>query len=218
MLLPNFIFLPDGDVQLGTILPKGKETKTPDARRPLNRTTRAVPAKISTQEMKSWSWDSEDSLSRKSGVRADLSILTSVGDGLEGERGHVDGLVVTCDRVVVTSFLPDPAYIPQAVADEFIQRLLKKLARPSVYMVTGLMVAHGANIRVERSKSLAGKTQCKRRYYADWSTSKCRREGRVQQAQKFGTSICTDRSIHLSVSAHSHQMQAGWDCGGRRRT
>ena len=103
-----------------------------------------------------WTWDSEKQLTGHAGVWADLSLFSMLGGGIGGGQGQTDAIMIKCDRLVQTTFVPDAAFIARAVSDDTISRILKKITRPSVYMVTGLMVAHGAGIEVKKSKQHGG--------------------------------------------------------------
>jgi hypothetical protein len=89
-------------------------------------------------------------------LQASISLLTGVGGHISGERTKARELLIDCDKVQVESFRPDRLYLAKAVDDEMIRTLARKLSRPPLYMVTGLMIAQGAVIRVsdERGKAL----------------------------------------------------------------
>ena len=156
MLLPDFSFLPNKDIRLGSILPMIRDTKRPNPRQPLTAALTLTTDDISTQEFTPWKWDSDSSFSVGGGVFADLSIITGIGAGVEGSRSHTRGLAIECDRVVQTTFRPTQTSIAQAVSDQTVTAILKKLVRPSVFVVTGVMVAHGAKIEVKKGQSRSG--------------------------------------------------------------
>jgi hypothetical protein len=156
MLLPDFAFLPDKDVLLGSILPTTKDSKRPDPRRPLTARVPVVSDDISEQAFEPWAWDSDKSSSTSGGVFADLSIITGIGAGVEGSHGNTTGLTIKCERVDRSTFHPSSTSISGAMADDTISRILKKFTRPSIYIVTGLMVAHEASIEVKKSKNIGG--------------------------------------------------------------
>ena len=156
MLLPDFAYLPNKDIGLGTILPASRDSKRPNPRQPLAAALTLIADDISTQKFEPWKWDSDNSLSTSGGVFADLSIITGVGAGIEGSRSHTNGLSIKCDSVVRTTFRPSQASIARATADQTITAILKKLTRPSIYIVTGLMIAHNASIEVKQGKSHSG--------------------------------------------------------------
>ena len=97
MLLPDFAFLPDKNVRLGSILPTAKDSKRPDPRRPLTANVTVVSGDISTQDFEPWAWDSDNQLSYGGGVFADLSIITGIGAGVEGSHGTTKGLTINCN-------------------------------------------------------------------------------------------------------------------------
>jgi hypothetical protein len=111
---------------------------------------------ISTQEFTPWKWDSDNSRSIGGGVFADLSIITGVGAGVEGSRSHTRGLAIECERVVQATFRPSQTSIARAASDQTVAAILKKLVRPSVFIVTGVMVARGAKIEVKKGQSRTG--------------------------------------------------------------
>ena len=156
MLLPNFAFLPDKNIHLGSILPQARNDKRPNPRQPLAAALPIVVDDISTQTFAPWKWNSGTSLSTSGGVSADLSIFTGIGAGFEAGRSSTSGLAIECESVVRTTFRPTPTSIAQAAADQTVTAILKKLSRPSVYIVTGLMVAHGARIEVSKGRGRTG--------------------------------------------------------------
>jgi hypothetical protein len=156
MLLPDFSFLPNKDIRLGSILPMTRDTKRPNPRQPLTAAFTLIADDISTQEFIPWKWDSDNSCSIGGGVFADLSIITGVGAGVEGSRSHSRGLAIECERVVQTTFRPSQTSIARAASDQMVSSILKKLVRPSIFIVTGVMVAHGAKIEVKKGQSHSG--------------------------------------------------------------
>lgn len=156
MLLPDFTFRPDKDIRLGSILPMTRDTKRPNPRQPLTAALTLISDDISTQEFIPWKWDSDSSRSVGGGVFADLSIITGIGAGVENSRSHTSGLAIECDHVVQTTFRPAQTSIARAASDPTVTAILKKLTRPSVYIVTGVMVAHGAKVEVKKGHSRSG--------------------------------------------------------------
>lgn len=151
MLLPNFTYMPDGPLQLGSIIPRSKETKRPDPRRLLNRSTLSPPSETTEQIFEPWSWDSEEEHSRNAGVFAEVSMLTGVGGRFEGNRTRLNRFKIRCDKATQKIFCPDDTYVLQAIEGPDIQTILKKSQRPTIFLVTGIMVAHGASIAVQPS-------------------------------------------------------------------
>jgi hypothetical protein len=155
MLLPNFSFLPDRDLRLGTILTSLKGSKLPDPRRPLNTSTRqeVCTSDIQSQNFKPWSWDSSRYLSAGVTLRADVSVLTGFGGGITKEASKDKNLAIKCDSMNITSFRPDTKYLAQAVQDDIVKAIGQKLFGPPLYMVVGLMIANGAEIAVAQERS-----------------------------------------------------------------
>jgi hypothetical protein len=156
MLLPNFSFLPNRDIHLGTVLTSAKGSKIPDPKRPLNKSTRLPihDSEITSQEYKPWSWDSSKATTTKTGLHAGISLLTGLGGSIskEGAKGY--NLTIDCARVRTSSFRPDKRYLARTVQDDEIRALAeKKLLAPPLYMVVGLMVASGAAVSVSRNRS-----------------------------------------------------------------
>lgn len=158
MLLPNFTFLPDGQVQLGSILPAVKGSSLPDPNRPQNSAFR-VPIESrmmnGKQDYEPWTFDSRRDQKNKTALQASISLLTGVGGHLSGERSKARELMIDCDHLSVESFRPDKTYLVNAIDDDMLQTLARKLHRPPLYMITGLMVARGAVVRVSDERGAA---------------------------------------------------------------
>lgn len=152
MLLPDFTYMPDGPLRLGSVIRRSEETKRPDPKRVLNKGTLSVPSGTTKQSFEPWSWNSEEEHSRNAGVFAELAMLTGVGGRIEGNKNRLDRLDIRCDKIDQETFNPDDAYILKATEDPTIQAILKRAHRPPVFLVTGTMIAHAASIAVERSK------------------------------------------------------------------
>ena len=151
MLLPNFNFSPGGQIQLGSILPAIKGGDLPDPNRPKNSTFRVpIEANLTEKERnyKPWTFDSRKDVKNKTALQASISLLTGVGGHISGERSKARELMIDSEHVRVESFRPDKRYLAKALDDDLLQTLARKLSRPPLYMVTGLMVAHGATVRV----------------------------------------------------------------------
>jgi hypothetical protein len=155
MLLPNFSFLPNRDLRLGTILTSVKGSKLPDPRRPLNTSTRkeVCTSDIHSQNFKPWNWDSSRYISAGVTLRADVSILTGFGGSVSKEASKDKNLAIKCDSMNITSFRPDTKYLAQAVQDDIVKAIGQKLLGPPLYMVVGLMIANGAEITVSQERS-----------------------------------------------------------------
>jgi hypothetical protein len=158
MLLPNFSFLPDQDVRLGTILTSAKGSKLPDPRRPLNGATRkdVDPSLTREQTHKPWSWDSSKDFSAKGGLHAEISFLTGICGSMSKDGAKGKSLVIACDQVHTLNFQPTSKYLAQAVQDDNVRAIGQKRFGPLLYMVVGLVVATGAEITVMKNSSHGG--------------------------------------------------------------
>jgi hypothetical protein len=158
MLLPNFTFLPDGQIQLGSILPAIKGGDLPDPNRPRNSSFRVpVDADLMNgkQDFKPWTFDSRKDVKNKTALQASISLLTGVGGHVSGERSKSRELMIDSDHVRLESFRPDKKYLAKALDDDMLRTLSRKLSRPPLYMVTGIMVAYGAVVRVSDEQGAA---------------------------------------------------------------
>lgn len=156
MLLPDFAFPADRDICLGSILPMVRDTKRPNPRCPLTAAIIVVAEDVSVQTYAPWSWNSESSVSQSGGVFADLSFISGIGAGVDGGHSHVSRMAIECDRVIRKTFRPTKAAIARVASDQTITAILKKLTRPSVYIVTGIMIAHRARIELTKAQGLSG--------------------------------------------------------------
>jgi hypothetical protein len=158
MLLPNFTFSPGGQIQLGSILPAIKGGDLPDPNRPKNSSFR-IPVEASLmngkQDFKPWTFDSRKHVKNKTVLQASISLLTGVGGHVSGEKSKTRELMIDSEHVRVESFRPDKKYLAKALDDDMLRALSRKLSRPPLYMVTGIMVAHGAVIRVSDERGAA---------------------------------------------------------------
>ncbi|KAK5110338.1 hypothetical protein LTR62_006046 [Meristemomyces frigidus] len=157
MLLPSFGFLPDQDIQLGTVLTTAKGSKLPDAKRPLNKASRVTvnADDVHEQPWAPWSWDSTKSGSNKLSLTADVSLVAGIGAGISGKWGQDRGLVIESDRVDVRWFRPDAAYLAKTLQDDLVKTVGWKLTRPPLFLVTGLMIATGTTVTVTDAKNHA---------------------------------------------------------------
>ena len=159
MLLPNFTFFPGGQIQLGSILPAVKGSDLPDPNRPKNSAFR-VPVganlMIGKQDFKPWAFDSRKDVKNKTSLQASISLLTGVGGHISGDRSKTRELMIDSEHVRVESFQPDKKYLAKALDDDLLRTLARKISRPPLYMVSGIMVAHGAVIRVGHERGSAG--------------------------------------------------------------
>lgn len=152
MLLPAFTYLPDGEIQLGTVLPVSRKTKLPNASGPLGARISVDEKRISRYDHGAWHWNSSDALAVSGGVWSDASLLSGLGAGVDGNRGHERSLDINSPSVQQETFVPREEDIAKLKTDDTISGILQKFERPPVYVVTGRMIAHGADIEIKRSQ------------------------------------------------------------------
>lgn len=100
-------------------------------------------------------FDSRKEVKDKATLQVSISLLTEIGGHVAGENTKFRELMIGCDSVQIQSFRPDRKYLAKSLGDEMLQTLARKLIRPPLYMVTGLLIADGAVIQVsdERGKT-----------------------------------------------------------------
>lgn len=154
MLLPRFDYPVDGQIQLGTLLSLGKG-KIPDPDMPLNdEETRIRPnsSEIKRQTFQNWNVELEESSSLTPGFEADLPIFSPIGGALGHNRSTFSRLAIKCD-LVTERFTPTPQYLSEALKDSWVSDYCHKSVRPSVYLVSGRMLANNADIESTYAKS-----------------------------------------------------------------
>lgn len=169
MLLPRFDYPIDDDIQLGTLLSLGKD-KIPDPDVPLNDADTRIrphPSDVKKQTFQNWRVDMETSKSVAPAFEAEIPFFSPFGGGLGHSRSTVDRLNISCD-LVTERFTPTPQYLSEALKDPWVSDYCRKSIRPSVYLVSGRMLAsnaeigstyvksHGAAIRVTSDASALG--------------------------------------------------------------
>ena len=145
MLMPDFDFEADKDLQLGTILATSSETKIPDPRSPLNEATRIPPPEESTIAIIKRDWHFSGTRPYAN-IRTDMSTLRAISRRLGFGESKTAKLTIQCDSVTTQSFTPDETYVARSLEDEYVQAYLHKFSRPSVYLVTGLMIASNGTV------------------------------------------------------------------------
>nr|OQO26250.1 hypothetical protein B0A51_07144 [Rachicladosporium sp. CCFEE 5018] len=155
MLLPDTSFLPGKGIQLGTLLAVETASKYPDARRPLNSTSRIAveESSITRQSHKQWFLDTTQQASGKVGLSAELSIIPILSGGLSGSRAVQNSVKINAENVSVEWFAPDEIYIAQATTNPTLRKYAGTLRRKPIYMVTGLMTASVATIEYGKDRS-----------------------------------------------------------------
>jgi hypothetical protein len=147
MLLPDFSYPPSRDILLGTVLPWSKETKLPDPEYPLNEGTRVTPPEnvIRTQVEQGWSSKHVKGTLVSPSIDAELPVFSPVSGTAAYNKTGSQTLNITCD-LKTESFAPSPQYLADTLNDPQVSAQCHKYWKPSVYLVTGLMVAENATI------------------------------------------------------------------------
>jgi hypothetical protein len=156
MLLPDYMHKPNHNIHLGTLLSLSDDTKLPDPDLPLNEKTLISIAQenILTVVHEPWLFTNDQTFGGNLGLTAELPVFSPIGGGLVVGRSKTENLSIRCDRVETTRFVATNAYLAKSLAAEaYVQEYCRQTWRPSVYLVTGLMVAHNAAISSTRSKS-----------------------------------------------------------------
>lgn len=156
MLLPDSMHKPNDRVHLGTLLSLSDDIKLPDPSLPLNEETRIpIAAKdILAVVHEPWLYKNGQTFSGNLSLTAELPVFSPIGGGFVLGRSKTDNLSIRCDKVETTRFVATNAYLAKSLAAEaYVQEYCGQTWRPSVYLVTGLMVAHNAVISSTRSSS-----------------------------------------------------------------
>jgi hypothetical protein len=103
MLLPNFRFHPDGELQLGAVIGHNSKTNIPDQRHVLNEghITNAISPQYDT--IMGWKGTVNDKTYTKASLWADIASMVGLGVGGQSGGGSDSGLNIACDRTVWTS-------------------------------------------------------------------------------------------------------------------
>jgi hypothetical protein len=158
MLLPDFSYPPSRDIFLGTVLPWSKETKLPDPEYPLNEGTRVTPPEnaIRTQVEQGWSSKHVKGTLVSPSIDAELPVFSPVSGTAAYNKTGSQTLNITCD-LRTERFAPSPQYIVDTLKDPRVLAQCQKYWRPSVYLVTGLMIAENATIKKATDGTHSGK-------------------------------------------------------------
>ena len=163
MLLPTFQFPPNKDIVLGTLRRRAKGLKTrPDPYRPLNRYTGAtlhIPDSPNFGEITNFHFEGMHGRGGKAGVFADVPVLSAISGSLGFGQDRIMKLIIDCTRVEVHTFEPSAEYPLQALrASKLVTDYILESWRPSIFLVTGLMVAYGANVKILRGSDEIGQS------------------------------------------------------------
>ena len=158
MLLPDFSYPPNRDVVLGTVLPWSRETKLPDPEYPLNEGTRiALPEhKIRTQVEPGWTAKHVKGTLISPSLDAELPVFSPFSASAAYNKTGSQTFDITCN-LKTERFAPSTQYLVDALKDPQVLAQCRKYWRPSVYLVTGLMIAENATIKKVTDGTHSGK-------------------------------------------------------------
>ncbi|KAK3613401.1 hypothetical protein LTR56_027908 [Elasticomyces elasticus] len=158
MLLPDFSYTPNRDIVLGTVLPWSRETKLPDPEYPLNEGTRITPPehKITTQVEPGWTAKHVKGTLISPSLDAELPVFSPFSASAAYDKTGSQTFDITCN-LKTERFAPSPHYLVDALKNPQVLAQCRKYWRPSVYLVTGLMIAENAMIRKVTDGTHAGR-------------------------------------------------------------
>lgn len=148
ILAPNWDFLPDGPIFLGSLI---IDPKNPA--RSLNMKNRIpiAPTDITTSPKNDWSITGEELRSGRVGIWANfLAPILGIGAdaAIHGTQDKND--LYECKTMETRYFQPDEAYIAKSLQDPVVKAYTEKFWHKSVYMVTGVKIAKGATMKTSR--------------------------------------------------------------------
>jgi hypothetical protein len=156
MLLPDFTYQPGREVTLGRVIPYDGDLKIPSPSDPFPFRLE-VPEDRVERETLSWPEIDINDIDTKAGwMTAALSCFTGIGGGLKGERQKSKSLRVSSERITRTIIRPTQDDIRRVLSDEDISATLSLMAHPALFLITGLMVAHGAHVEEDSGQQHGG--------------------------------------------------------------
>ena len=145
IVAPNWDFLPDGPISLGSLV-----TDPKNPARSLNRKNREPiePTDITTSPKHNWSITHEELLLGRVGIWASfLAPIFGFGadSAIHGNRDKDE--LYACKTLETIYFQPDQAYIAKSLQDPVVKAYTEKFWHMCVYMVTGVKIARGATLK-----------------------------------------------------------------------
>lgn len=140
-------------ILLGSILVRNDETESPHPSHVLSPHTREH---VRDDEIKTQSlihWHSHDVLGRANFSAREFDILPvsdSVSGGSWKHRSLSHG--VFCEELVIEQFVPSESSLAKTLNSDIIRRVLPVSSRPSIYLVSGRIVAYGARYGAEAGR------------------------------------------------------------------
>ena len=145
ILAPNWDFLPDGPIFLGSLI---IDPKNPA--RSLNKKNRIAiePADITISPKDDWSITREELLSGQVGIWASfLAPILGLGADSTVHRGRDRDELYECKTLETQYFQPDDTFITKSLQDPVVKAYTEKFWNRCVYMVTGIKIAKGATAK-----------------------------------------------------------------------
>jgi hypothetical protein len=146
MLLPDFTYQPGREVTLGSVLSFDRDLKIPSPNDPYPFRIEVTDDRIESAIMPQFEANVDNMDSKKGWIDATISCLTGVGGGIKGERQQSSRLQVKSERITRTIFRPSREDFKKVLSDKEVMDALSLRARDPVFLITGLMVAHGAHV------------------------------------------------------------------------
>jgi hypothetical protein len=152
MIAPNWDTPPNDTIRLGNII---KDPMWPD--RSLNSESRIEPDSTTTTTKPDWSLSYSDLFSLNAGLATSfLAPLIGLGGDIAGKTFSNKESVLKCQKLETSYFSPSDKYIAQSLSSTTVKIYLKKNFWKSIYMVTGLKVAHGGSIQAGKDTGVGG--------------------------------------------------------------
>ena len=157
ILAPNWDFLPDGPIFLGSLIINAKNPA-----RSLNRKNRIAiePTDITISPKNDWSIRREELLSGRVGIWATfLAPMLGVGADSAVHRSRDKDELYECKTLETQYFQPDEVYIAKSLQDPIVKAYTEKFWNSCVYMVTGIKIAKGATAKTSNGTGLGGEVK-----------------------------------------------------------
>jgi len=157
ILAPNWDFLPTGPITLGSLI---IDPRNPKRSLNQNRLIPILDTEIVTSNKEDWSITHEQLLSGRVGIWASfLAPLLGVGADLALDSKRDSDEVYKCARLETRYFLPDETYISRSLLDPVVKAYTAKFWQKSVYMVTGVKIAHGGTVETSRGEGFGAEVK-----------------------------------------------------------
>ncbi|KAI9682812.1 MAG: hypothetical protein M1822_006302 [Bathelium mastoideum] len=154
MLAPNWDFPADGAIALGSLI---KNPKSPH--RALDR-AKVDPAVVTTTRRSGWTFSRKDAVNGKIGIWASiLAPILGVGGDVAADGSRDLNDTFKCDELETRYFVPDDAFIAAGLNSATVLAYTEKYWWKSIYMITGVKIAHRATMETALERSYGGETK-----------------------------------------------------------